>query len=101
MLCEKGIAVRGGSDEGGGEQMPKRHRTYKDIIYEGSPPQMINDSKTVLQVIRNIVGQSAAGGGCISFKRSFDELCGRGRKKYLVFAMQRHVLTAHARCWRH
>ena len=56
--------------------VPKRHRAYKELIFKGSPPQPINDTQTFLQVIRNIVGKTDAGDGCIRFTQ---ELGGKGR----------------------
>ena len=57
--------------------VPKRHRAYKDVVFEGSPPQLINDTKTFLSVIRHILGKAEqAGDACVRFK---EELGGKGR----------------------
>ena len=57
-------------------KVPKRHRAYKEILFTGSPPEAINDTKTFLQVIRQILGKTNAGDACVRFK---EELGGKGR----------------------
>ncbi|CAK9113594.1 Ribosomal protein L15, partial [Durusdinium trenchii] len=54
----------------------RKHRTYATLLFDGSPPEQINDTPTLLKVIRSILARTAAGDACVRFK---EELCSKGR----------------------